>query len=384
MMITLDDMKAAAKGRDEISFGEVPGGICVAYNVAFPDTFKNPVLKEARGTIFDKDGKLLRLPFPKFFNMNEVDETQEHLLSKKKIVSVSEKLDGSMIAPYINPETDEIVWGTKRVASEFHDNVKETLASMGSFGVYERFVRDMYSNSITPIFEYHNPDFDPSVIVVRYNEPFLKLIGLRNMKDGSVFAHADMEEVAKGYGIPCVSYCSGDTSLSVICDGIADKTNFEGVVVLFDDGQLVKIKTQWYVERHKMLDIINSKRELFKIAIGESTLSFDDIKPLLTSEQIQSFEEYGRYIHELVEAGVDFVVAESQKYSTPKDMGLAIKNKSRKATVFDSLIFKAIKEGNVKRDELFLGILDLFKLNAYRTETRYNEFVRAVDEIVDK
>ncbi|PCK07239.1 MAG: hypothetical protein COA42_15410, partial [Alteromonadaceae bacterium] len=74
----------------------------VASTEAFPEIVDHSdiahIRREFRGMVFDKDGKLIRRPFHKFFNIGERTETQFTNLDLSKEHDIFEKLDGSMIA----------------------------------------------------------------------------------------------------------------------------------------------------------------------------------------------------------------------------------------------------------------------------------------------
>ena len=75
-------------------------------NDVFPDPMAAPdeitarkwgLRRQCRGIIFDHDGNVISLPIHKFFNVNEKDETQSHLIDLTQPHVILEKLDGSMI-----------------------------------------------------------------------------------------------------------------------------------------------------------------------------------------------------------------------------------------------------------------------------------------------
>ena len=57
----------------------------------------------------------------------------------------------------------------------------------------------------------------------------------------------------------------------------------EGFVVRLADGQMIKIKTDWYLVRHKTKDSINNPRNLFEAIISEAV---DDIRSLFHNDEI--------------------------------------------------------------------------------------------------
>ncbi len=94
---TISDVLLAIEGRDEFVVAEKEGYTVINYNVMMADTFPDVIddqasgmfeqydyyaalRRECRGIIFDTaTGEILRRPFHKFFNVNEREETQDHV-----------------------------------------------------------------------------------------------------------------------------------------------------------------------------------------------------------------------------------------------------------------------------------------------------------------
>ena len=115
--LTLDLAKEAIKGKDEFVVKDCGSYSIVNYTVAFADTFPeivcdhDAILRELRGAVFDNTtGECISRRYHKFFNVGEREETLPENLDFSKPHVVLEKLDGSMVAPFIVPGTDKIVW----------------------------------------------------------------------------------------------------------------------------------------------------------------------------------------------------------------------------------------------------------------------------------
>lgn len=199
----ISDVLPAIEGRDEFVVADKGSYTVINYNVMMTDTFPDidveeksigsgplrdqydlehyyrRVRRECRGIIFDsKTGDIIRRPFHKFFNVNEREETQLHNLDFSKEHWIDTKLDGSMIAVFINE--GEIVYGTKMVAPDFHELVKKFVDA--SDVDYEGFCRKIIADGYTPIFEFMHPQ---KRIVIDYGkEPTLILLAARHMLSG--------------------------------------------------------------------------------------------------------------------------------------------------------------------------------------------------------
>jgi len=105
----ISDVLPHIEGRDEFVVAEREGYTVINYVVAMADTFNmsgsddltGAIRREGRGLIFDRDGNLMSRPFHKFFNVNEREETQTHVVDMSQPHVIMEKMDGSMIRPIL-------------------------------------------------------------------------------------------------------------------------------------------------------------------------------------------------------------------------------------------------------------------------------------------
>src|ERR1700756_5034792 len=120
----IEDVLPHIEGKTEFVVAEREGFTVINYMVAFDTTFPDlpdlnapyrsvdefderakeymhaSILRECRGLMFDRDGKLISRPYNKFFNINEREET---LASNYHVdgtdVVIMDKLDGSFVRP---------------------------------------------------------------------------------------------------------------------------------------------------------------------------------------------------------------------------------------------------------------------------------------------
>jgi len=87
----ISDVLPAIEGRDEFTVAVKEGYTVINYNVMMSDTFDCPNRRECRGIIFDTaSGDIIRRPFQKFFNVNEREETQDHVVDLSRPRAVLE------------------------------------------------------------------------------------------------------------------------------------------------------------------------------------------------------------------------------------------------------------------------------------------------------
>ena len=194
--------------------------------------------------VFNKDGSLYKrfLMLPKFFNVNQVEDTQIDLLKNKKIKNITIKEDGSLIA-FMQLPNGEVF--AKTQAGFTNEQSVQAKLLFDKNDKIQSFVKDAFEAGMTPLFEYVAYD---NRIVLKYQGRDLRLIGLRNNETGEFYSTANMS-IDIWYGIGTVKTLSID-SIRALEGLMKISEEMEGVVVEFEDGQLVKWKTAWYFNLH--------------------------------------------------------------------------------------------------------------------------------------
>jgi len=269
-MLKLNDFLNKIKDKEEMQVIVKDGFVCIQYNVEKPETFDTPEALECRGVCFDScTGVCIRRPFEKFFNVNQKEHTQcEYLDSTVRINRVSEKLDGTMIAPFLL--NGDIFWGTKRCASEFNDYIKRS----GVASNMEDSVRELLDLGLTPIFEYWDGEFEHTNIVIKYPARFMRLLAVRNIETGQ---YLDLNDNM----FDCFEKTKEREMFNTVeeaLESIQNEENVEGYVLELSDGTRVKVKTFWYVARHRLLDLFNNSWMMRKL-VSNYMLEHDGTAP---------------------------------------------------------------------------------------------------------
>jgi RNA ligase len=250
------------------------GYTVINYNVMMADTFDCSIRRECRGIIFDTaTGDIIRRPFHKFFNVNERDETQDHVVDLSRDHSILEKLDGSMIAPFI--VNGEMIWGTKMGATDVAKPVEKFIEAHSEYRIYAKF---MLSRGYTPIFEWCSRK---QRIVLDYSEDQLILTAVRDVVSGRYMSRDLMIINAENYNIPVVRQFDSQTDMKEFIDYVRNLEDLEGFVVRFDDGHMIKLKCDWYVQIHKAKEAILQDRNIVELILDDK---LDDIKAHLPAE----------------------------------------------------------------------------------------------------
>lgn len=333
----IDDVRAAVEGRDEFIIAERDWGYVVNYLVNMPDTFPPVVTtvidievydgdehyighntvydlhaairRECRGLVFDREGKIMSRRYHKFFNVNERDETQAHAIDFNRPHVILEKLDGSMITPIF---WNGVRWGTKMGITTVAEPVEQFVATRER---YVRMAEDCRSRGMTPIFEWCSRK---QRIVIDYPTDRLVLTGIRHNVSGAYVKYADLLEWGAAYDIEVVRAYEGNLeNMERLLAETRDVEGMEGWIIRFEDGDMYKIKGEWYCRIHKTKDNLTLEKNLVELIVNEK---LDDAKAFMLDDdrhRVEQFEtefwdgfykqvhSYERYYNTVVASGLD-------------------------------------------------------------------------------
>jgi RNA ligase len=246
MKLTLEESLKTLEGRSEFAIKKYGEGndrlVCLNYLVTLPDSFEG-IRSEFRGIIFDgKTGEVVSRPFHKYFNINQKEETQYHLIKDMK-ATVYEKVDGSMIHFFMEPCSNaRWMWrivGSTRMSYETPQAQAATLMAWNNKEVWG-LISDNIKNGYTPMFEFVGPE---NQIVVAYPKRRLVYLHSRHLETGKYWFDERFPDKATRYEIDF-----GDIFNHI------DKEEFEGYVCQLENGMWVKVKGKWYQDRHRAVD----------------------------------------------------------------------------------------------------------------------------------
>lgn len=281
----LEDVLPAIEGRDEFIVAEREFGTVVNYVVAFADTFdidyndvmenhgrmipKGVMRRELRGLIFDRDGKLMSRPFEKFFNVNEREETQLHVIDMSQPHVIMEKMDGSMIRPLL--VDGKLRLGTKMGITDTGTAAEAVLNSFDDADRKIAWMLDTMASGVTPLFEFVSPN---NRIVIEYATADLVFLGARDNRTGG---YLDLDYIDAPFMI-VPRYGSVDGSFEDYIARQRGKEGREGDIIMFANGHKLKIKNDWYVRIHKVKDKIRDDRHILALILENE---IDDVMPHL-------------------------------------------------------------------------------------------------------
>jgi len=246
--------------------------------------FQLPGALEARGIMFETSNPglkplvaidLVSLPFPKFFNLHENPMTMDMDLSK--VSAVYDKMDGSMMSTFTH-QGDLWLKSKKSPFSVHAASAMKYLRKCDNRQLRKE-LQALEEHGITTVLEWVSPR-QPFRIVVGYPEDGLVVLGGRNCCTGEFYEFDDRTPEICRRLVRQIDV-QGDME-SFINAVDSDESGIEGYVLHFEDGQMVKIKTKWYRDRHHVKDDVKFSRRLFEAVLEERT---DDIKSMFYDDE---------------------------------------------------------------------------------------------------
>jgi T4 RnlA family RNA ligase len=225
------------------------------YRLAMPFIFTNPVpgrndiqAHEMRGITFvwNKDASLYShfLLMDKFFNLNQSDCSCYALMKHEKIKNITYKEDGSILT-FIKLPNGKIIAKTK-ASFEADQALRAQQFYEENIGV-KNLVGYCLNSNIVPIFEFVGPT---NRVVLKYAQTNLVLIKLRNNLTGE-YIDVSTLPLSIVEGISVVKTFEGLTLDDLIKKCETD-TGYEGFVVTFESGKMIKLKLQEYCNLHNL------------------------------------------------------------------------------------------------------------------------------------
>lgn len=297
----ISDYLPAIAGRDEFVVAKKPGGYTVInYNVMMGDTFPDPdtasteeerrlfmLRRDCRGIKFSTEyGNIICRPFHKFFNVNERPETMLNKLDFSKPHWILEKLDGSMIAPFM-AVTGNIYgprWGTKMGINDISLPVEEFVATRPE---YEKLANFCLNGDATPIFEWCSRQ---NTIVIDHPVDRLVLTAIRHNFTGEYCTYDQLTEIAESFGVEVVKAYEGNAdSMVALVEETKGLVGMEGFVVVFNTGLMVKVKAEDYLRKHKSKEAVQLEKNIIELLVTDK---LDDVKSFLSETDLARVEQF--------------------------------------------------------------------------------------------
>lgn len=278
IITNLNDLRPALATRPEIRLSTNEDGFhIVCYMISTPTTFSgehSDLARECRGITFYPNGEIASRCLHKFFNIGELPETQISALPFGSLKRVMDKRDGSMVHPVL--VNGKIILKTKKAFYSDVAILATTLLHSPECRKILEYCTDAVRAKQTPIFEFTSPT---SRIVLPYAQDELKLLHIRDNVTGEYAEAEVIKFIGADYGIPTVDeYDPSQFTPGSLLHSMEFDTGKEGYVIEFDGGQMVKAKTQWYIDLHRTIVFVR-ERDIAEMVVNETV---DDYKSALS------------------------------------------------------------------------------------------------------
>lgn len=302
--------------------------VLLKYDIKAP--FGEPIVQECRGIILDESDEwnVVSRAFDKFFNHGEGHAANIDWTTAR----VQEKLDGSLCVMYHYADEWHVATSGSPDASgrvrqagvrgpmgyglkTFADYFWETFRAQG--GTFPTTVDLCFA------FELMGPD---NRVVVVHNEPWMRLLAVRNRRTGEEFdinSYSELVNIEPVRSFPLGSF----EEISKSFEHISPMSQ-EGYVVVDGQGRRVKVKHPGYVALHHAKDGMGGKAFVRIAQSGE------------TPEVIAAFPEFAPMINDMRErysklcAEVDATYARLKDIPSQKDFALEATKTPFSATLF--------------------------------------------------
>lgn len=340
-------------------------GSLVLFNYTEACTYEkhwNSYTMESRGIIFNKDtGETVARCFPKFFNIEELENKSLPQMPKNESYEVYEKMDGSMGTLYLDPSDNKYKFATRgsfnsdqaKIATEMWYDTNPGV-DVNADCLWNRLlnVKPEYKD-FTLLFEIIYPENrvnDGARLVCDYGSQrtLVLLAGIHKFQLGLELNYDDLCIIADKIGLPVVR--KYDYTIEQLIE--MKKTlpmQEEGWVVKFKSGFRIKLKGLEYCKFQKIINSISPLSIWEKMLDNETFRLSDDYKKLLPEEILPDVNEierklrlnYNSHLTGLVDTYSYMLKKAKREYPEKIEKGLGIQ---LTGSVYDKGIFPFHKE----------------------------------------
>lgn len=357
--LSLDEVRVAIANRREFRLftpASDPSVCIVSYRHPRGDSFPEAttrelaVLRECRGLVFDTaTGRVVSRRYHKFFNVGEQPETATTRAAPLDGAVILEKLDGSMVAPWV--ARGLVVWATKMGPGPVADDVARFVSATAADVGYEALVRECDARGVTCIFEYCSAQ---RPVILNYARDALVCTALRDRDTGHYASYDDMVRTCSAHRVPVVQCLAheGATTLAELLALMRRRKGLEGCVLRYRNGEMVKLKTDWYgllVRGLQSVDLSATRpnqRHIWSLVIDEA---YDDFKCTIAADERERLDRFNHDVFVAVDALVDRIRVLLDEKVALSDGEFAQWHKSSRCTFPASVCFR-MRKGGVDAD----------------------------------
>lgn len=322
------------------------------------------------------DEKIVSQGFGKFFNLGmgpeslkiELSDVESAIRNNDAVASIKE--DGSLLIRSVYDS--RLILRTRGSLGYEHLENGYEINSIFKLKYPDVFDIDLFGH-LSILFEWVTPN---NVIVLRYKEPELRLVGAVNHETMTYVKFQELEKISSVLGVPIVKYFTLDINgYQEMLKELETNKYIEGYVIRIHDEQtLVKIKCSSYLTKHRLKSNLTSDvlidlwfqynqpqyQEFLKIF---SEIYDEEIcmwaLPVISSlfDGINEFKKiYNHMLHKINEtkslSRKDFAILMQSQYGHTKKFGLIMNLWSGKIGEVNRELIKHIVLQNTKQIEM--------------------------------
>jgi RNA ligase len=171
---------------------------------------------------------------------------------------------------------------------------------------------------------------------------------------------------AEEYGIPVVHAYGPRTDMKAFLEYVRDMEDVEGFVVRFNDGHMLKLKCQWYLQIHKAKEAILQDRNIVELILDEH---LDDVKAHLPAEDR---DRLALFEYEFNQRVLDWVYIIDNDVTYYREEGIdrktfALEHAPKYDQFSRALIFKNFDHCTLNDTKLFADVRNTIRNNLTKT-----------------
>lgn len=192
---------------------------------------------------------------------------------------------------------------------------------------YHDFCLHCAEHGLTPTFEFTSPTHR---IVLDYKDEALTVLQIREMVSGRYLSIEEMIALTEQFGVALNKpiWFGEDFDIHKAIEILSTADEMEGYVIQFKNGDMVKVKSQWYVNLHHAVTFVR-ERDIAQLVIDETIDDFIAFvktnRPKADLSRIIEINDEITTEIEMLESSVKKIVDESQGL-TPKELNDKMKD----------------------------------------------------------
>jgi T4 RnlA family RNA ligase len=241
--------------------------------------------------------------------MHGLIETLEHVLDFSDVETIMDKRDGSMIHPVPTIDGKSYEMKSKKsfesdvaIAAQLHAHANQAI---------DAFTLYCVQNDLTPTYEFTSPRHR---IVLNYKWDDMKLLHIRHNITGKYFTRKEIYDLIASnvWHSPQIKGCIArgsswrtievvdiiEKSYQEIRNSLDSMTDIEGYIIMFKSGEIVKLKTPWYLSLHHNVTFTN-QRQVAEMVLNETIDDYKSYLSMVGASQDVVISIENRVIHAL-------------------------------------------------------------------------------------